>query len=160
VGAHISVRTAAEKMIATSDNMATDMLIEKVGPRAVDDALVHTGHHDPAAMTPFPTMYELFTVAWGRPDLREQWKKGTPQDRAAMLQQANSATYQPDPFLAHVPASEIGAEWYGSADDICRVHVWAQPHPSRRSWTPAPGSIWIAMTGLISRRKPVGCPAI
>ena len=79
VGEQISVRTAAEKMIATSDNMATDMLIEKVGPQAVDDALVHTGHHDPAAMTPFPTMYELFTVAWGRPDLREQWKHGTPR---------------------------------------------------------------------------------
>ena len=43
VGAHISVRTAAEKMIATSDNMATDMLIEKVGPQAVDDALVKPG---------------------------------------------------------------------------------------------------------------------
>jgi beta-lactamase class A len=126
VGAHISVRTAAEKMIATSDNMATDMLIEKVGPQAVDDALVHTGHHDPAAMTPFPTMYELFTVAWGRPDLREQWKQGTPQDRAALLRNANSATYQPDPFRAHVPASEIGAEWYGSAEDICRVHVALQ----------------------------------
>jgi beta-lactamase class A len=126
VGDQISVRTAAEKMIATSDNMATDMLIERVGPQAIDNALVHTGHHDPAAMTPFPTMYELFTVAWGRPDLREQWKHGTPDDRAAMLQQANSSTYQPDPFLAHVPASEIGAEWYGSADDICRVHVALQ----------------------------------
>jgi beta-lactamase class A len=126
VGAHISVRTAAEKMIATSDNMATDMLIEKVGPQAVDNALVNTGHHDPAAMTPFPTMYELFTVAWGRPDLREQWKRGTPQDRAELLQRANSATYQPDPFRAHVPASGSGAEWYGSAEDICRVHVALQ----------------------------------
>jgi beta-lactamase class A len=126
VGAHISVHTAAEKMIATSDNMATDMLIEKVGPQAVDDALVNTGHHDPAAMTPFPTMYELFTVAWGRPDLREQWKRGTPQDRAELLKRANSATYQPDPFRAHVPASGSGAEWYGSAEDICRVHVALQ----------------------------------
>jgi len=126
VGAQISVRTAAEKMIATSDNMATDMLIERVGPQAVDDALVNTGHHDPAAMTPFPTMYELFTVAWGRPDLREQWKNGTPEVRAEMLQRANSAIYQPDPFRAHVPASESNAEWYGNADDICRVHVALQ----------------------------------
>jgi beta-lactamase class A len=126
VGAQISVRTAAEKMISTSDNMATDMLIERVGPQAVDAALAATGHHDPAAMTPFPTMYELFTVAWGRPDLREQWKHATPADRAEMLQRANSATYQPDPFRAHVPASESGAEWYGTAEDICRVHVALQ----------------------------------
>ena len=126
VGAHISVRTAAEKMIATSDNMATDMLIGKVGTPAVENALADAGHHDPAAMTPFPTMYELFSVAWGRPDLREQWKRATPQARAQLLKQANSRTYQPDPMRAHVPASEYGAEWYGSAEDICRVHAALQ----------------------------------
>jgi beta-lactamase class A len=126
VGANISVRTAAEKMIATSDNMATDMLIERVGPQAVDNALANTGHHDPAAMTPFPTMYELFSVAWGRPDVREQWQRSTAQQRAAMLEEANSHTYQPDPWHAHVPASKYDAEWYGTAEDICRVHVALQ----------------------------------
>jgi beta-lactamase class A len=126
VGAHISVRTAAEKMIATSDNMATDMLIGKVGTRAVEAALVQAGHHDPAAMTPFPTMYELFSVAWGQPDLREQWKQATPQGREKLLAQANSHVYQPDPMRAHVPASGYGAEWYGNAEDICRVHAALQ----------------------------------
>ena len=126
VGAHISVRTAAEKMIATSDNMATDMLIGRVGTQAVETALVETGHHDPAAMTPFPTMYELFSVAWGLPDLREQWKMATQEAREQLLQQANSHAYQPDPMRAHVPASGYGAEWYGSAEDICRVHAALQ----------------------------------
>ena len=126
VGAHISVRTAAEKMIATSDNMATDMLIGRVGAQAVETALVETGHHDPAAMTPFPTMYELFSVAWGLPDLREQWKMATQEAREQLLQQANSHAYQPDPMRAHVPASGYGAEWYGSAEDICRVHAALQ----------------------------------
>ena len=37
-------------------------------------ALAAAGHHDPASMTPFPTMHELFSVGWGQPDLREQWK--------------------------------------------------------------------------------------
>jgi beta-lactamase class A len=126
VGAHISVRTAAEKMIATSDNMATDMLIGKIGTQAVETALAETGHHDPAAMTPFPTMYELFSIAWGKPDVREQWKQATPQAREQLLQQANSHVYQPDPMRAHVPASGYGAEWYGSAEDICRVHMALQ----------------------------------
>jgi beta-lactamase class A len=145
VGAHISVRTAAEKMIATSDNMATDMLIGRVGSQAVDTALAETGHHDPAAMTPFPTMYELFSVAWGKPDLREQWKQGTPQVREQLLQQANSHVYQPDPMRAHVPASGYGAEWYGSAEDICRVHVALQAAavgkaaPVRQILAAAPG---------------------
>ncbi|MGH3524731.1 MAG: serine hydrolase, partial [Mycobacterium sp.] len=125
-GAEVSVRTAAEKMIATSDNMATDLLIAKVGTHAVEEALATAGHHDPISMTPFPTMYELFSVGWGEPDLREQWQQGSPQDRAQLLQQANSRPYEPDPTRAHIPASEYGAEWYGSAEDICRLHAALQ----------------------------------
>jgi beta-lactamase class A len=125
-GAHVSVRTAAEKMIATSDNMATDLLIERLGTHAIEQALASAGHHDPGSMTPFPTMYELFSIGWGKPDLREQWKQASPQVRAGLLEQANSAPYQPDPTRAHVPASAYGAEWYGSAEDICRVHAALQ----------------------------------
>jgi beta-lactamase class A len=125
-GAQVSVRTAAAKMIATSDNMATDLLIAKVGTHAVEAALAAGGHHDPASMTPFPTMYELFSVGWGEPDLRRQWQRGSPKDRAKLLQQANSRPYEPDPTRAHIPASAYGAEWYGSAEDICRIHAALQ----------------------------------
>jgi beta-lactamase class A len=125
-GAHVSVRKAAEKMIATSDNMATDLLIGRLGTHAIEEALATAGHHDPASMTPFPTMYELFSIGWGQPDLRDQWKQGSPQVRAELLQQANSNPYQPDPTRAHTPASTYGAEWYGSAEDICRVHTTLQ----------------------------------
>lgn len=125
-GAHVSVRTAAEKMIATSDNMATDLLIERLGTHAIEEALATAGHHDPASMTPFPTMYELFSVGWGQPDVRDQWKHASQQVRAQLLQQANATPYQPDPTRAHTPASTYGAEWYGSAEDICRVHLALQ----------------------------------
>ncbi len=125
-GAQVSVRTAAEKMIATSDNMATDLLIGRLGTHAVEQALATAGHHDPASMTPFPTMYELFSVGWGKPDLRTQWEHGSPQVRAELLAQANSNPYQPDPTRAHTPASSYGAEWYGTAQDICRVHAALQ----------------------------------
>jgi beta-lactamase class A len=129
-GATVSVRTAAEKMIANSDNMATDLLIARVGTHAVEQALVDAGHHDPKSMTPFPAMRQIFAVGWGRPDMREQWKAavatGSPQARAAVLAQVNSHPYQPDPARTHTPASTYGAEWYGSAEDICRVHAALQ----------------------------------
>jgi beta-lactamase class A len=125
-GDRVSVRTAAEKMIATSDNMATDMLIERLGTHAIEEALATAGHHDPASMTPFPTMYELFSIGWGEPDLRDQWKNASPQVRAQLLAQANSTPYQPDPLRAHTPASSYGVEWYGNAEDICRVHATLQ----------------------------------
>ncbi|ATA27605.1 beta-lactamase [Mycobacterium lepraemurium] len=125
-GAQVSVSTAAEKMIATSDNMATDLLIDKLGTHAIEEALAAAGHHDPSSMTPFPTIYELFSVGWGRPDLRSQWEHGSPQVRARLLAQANSTPYDPDPMRAHSPASSYGAEWYGNAQDICRVHAALQ----------------------------------
>ena len=125
-GSQVSVRTAAQQMISASDNMATDLLIGRLGPGAVERALVAAGHHDPASMTPFPTTHELFSVGWGEPDLREQWKLASPQDRAQLLMQTNSRPYQPDPARTHTPASDYGAEWYGSAADICRVHAALQ----------------------------------
>ncbi len=125
-GTRVSVREAAQQMISASDNMATDLLINRVGTRAIERALVTAGHHDPASMTPFPTMHELFSVGWGEPDLREQWRTATPQGRAQLLQQTNSRPYQPDPERTHTPASAVGAEWYASAADICRLHAALQ----------------------------------
>jgi beta-lactamase class A len=125
-GAQVSVRNAAQQMISASDNMATDMLMQRLGPGAVEHAMAAAGHHDPASMTPFPTTHELFSVGWGEPDLREQWKHASPQDRAQLLQQTNSLPYQPDPNRTHTPASPDGIEWYGSAADICRVHAALQ----------------------------------
>ena len=125
-GVQVSVRKAAQEMISASDNMATDLLIARLGPGAVERALVTAGHHDPASMTPFPTMHELFSIGWGQPDLREQWKQASPQVRAQLLEQTNSRPFQPDPVRTGTPASEYGAEWYGSASDICRVHAALQ----------------------------------
>ena len=125
-GAQITVRQAAGKMIATSDNMATDLLIERLGTHAVERALADAGHHDPASMTPFPTMREIFSLGWGNPDVREQWKDAKGADRAALLRQANARPYEPDPQRTHSPGSAYGAEWYGTAEDICRVHAALQ----------------------------------
>ncbi len=125
-GSLITVREAAGKMISTSDNMATDLLIERLGVRAVEEALVRAGHHDPASMMPFPTMRGLFSVGWGNPDVRDQWKTASPAGRADLLKAANSRPYEPDPHRTHSPGSAYGAEWYGSAEDICRVHARLQ----------------------------------
>ncbi|MCH9728082.1 MAG: serine hydrolase [Actinomycetia bacterium] len=125
-GAQVSVRDAAQQMISASDNMATDLLIARLGTGAIERALLAAGHHDPASMTPFPTMHEVFSVGWGKPDVREEWKKASPQGRAQLLRQTNSRPYEPDPKRTHTPASDIGAEWYGSAADICRLHAALQ----------------------------------
>jgi beta-lactamase class A len=127
-GTTVSVRTAAQQMISASDNMATDLLINRVGPGAVERALVTAGHHDPASMTPFPTTHELFSVGWGRPNLRDRWQQvsSSSAGRARLFTETDSRPYDPDPERTHTPASDIGAEWYASAADICRVHAALQ----------------------------------
>lgn len=125
-GSRVSVRDAAQQMISASDNMATDLLMARVGPDALHRALVRAGHQDPASLTPFPTTHQMFSVGWGTPDLREQWKSGSPADRARLIAQTDSRHYEPDPTRTHTPASPYGAEWYGTAGDICRVHAALQ----------------------------------
>ena len=125
-GARIPVRRAAQEMISASDNMATDLLMTRLGPGAVERALVHAGHHDPASMTPFPSTHALFSVGWGTPDLRGQWKTASPAGRAKMIEQTTTRHYEPDPARTHTPASPYGVEWYGTASDICRVHAALQ----------------------------------
>ncbi|MGB8408175.1 MAG: serine hydrolase [Mycobacterium sp.] len=126
LGSEVTIRDAAQQMISVSDNMATDMLINKVGPAAVDQAVIAAGHHDPASLTPFPTMHSIFSVGWGNPDVREQWMRASKSGRDALLADANSRPYLPDPMRTHTPASNIGAEWYGTAADVCREHVAVQ----------------------------------
>ena len=127
-GTTVSVRTAAQQMISASDNMATDLLINRVGHQAVERALVTAGHHDPSSMTPFPTTHEMFSIGWGIPNLRDRWQEtsSTSAGRAQLFRETDSRPYDPDPQRTHTPASDIGAEWYGSADDICRVHAALQ----------------------------------
>ena len=46
--------------------------------------------------------------------------------RASCIAQTNTRPYEPDPARTHTPASPYGAEWYGTAADICRVHAALQ----------------------------------
>lgn len=125
-GASVSVKDAAQQMISASDNMATDMLMARLGPGAIERALVSAGHHDPAAMTPFPTAHELFSIGWGKPDVRQEWKTASRERRAEMLARTRTLPYEPDPMLTRIPASPYGIEWYGTPMDICRVHAALQ----------------------------------
>ena len=167
-GTTVSVRTAAQQMISASDNMATDLLIQRVGPGAVERALADAGHHDPASMTPFPTTHELFSVGWGKPNLRDQWKKVSTSStgRAQLFEQTNARPYDPDPARTHTPASDIGAEWYGSAEPTSaactrrfRLQRSVRPRRSSRSCRRFPGSTWIAPSGRTSAPRPATCPA-
>ena len=167
-GTTVSVRTAAQQMISASDNMATDLLIQRLGPGAVERALVTAGHHDPASMTPFPTTHELFSVGWGKPDLRDQWKK------VSSSSTGRGATVEADQF----PPIRTGSGTHphprvGLRRRVVRLceptsvaytrrfrhRRSVRPRRSRRSCRRFPASTWIGRSGRTSAPRAETCPA-
>lgn len=123
-GTDVTVREASAKMIAISDNTATDLLIRRVGRDAVEAAVAAMGHHDPAMLRPFLTTRELFALLWGgHDDLVERWTTGDEAERRAVLGELDARPFEID--VADVDDTvrwPQGLEWFASADDVAAAH--------------------------------------
>jgi len=94
-GSKVTVRDAARAMIAISDNTAADLLIHRLGRREIEKRLALWHNSVPERNTPFLTTREMFLVKGGGkeretfgiefPELVERWRKGTPDERRAMV---------------------------------------------------------------------------
>jgi hypothetical protein len=123
-GTVVSVRDTAEKMIAISDNTATDMLVQAVGREAVEAALVDLGHSDPPRNMPLMTTRDLFRVGWQDDGaLRARWADGDAVERRALLDALPGG-------IVDVPVTAVtdvvwteGADWFATPDDIARAHL-------------------------------------
>lgn len=124
-GTVVSVREAAEKMIAISDNTATDLLITHVGRDAVEDAVSRLGHHDPALLRPFPTTREVFALLWGGDEeLVSAWAAGDERERREVLERLAAQRFDVTVTDADDrPQWRSGFEWFASAADIAAAHA-------------------------------------
>lgn len=128
-GSTVTVREAAEKMIAISDNTATDALIMAVGRDAVESAVADMGHADPAVNTPLLTTRELFWLLFDA-DLRALWAAAGDDEaaRAGVLERLPSGTPELDAstMAAVTPGWSDGADWFAEPADIVAAHVALQ----------------------------------
>lgn len=122
-GHEVSVREAAELMIAISDNTATDLLVDAVGRDAVEEAVVRLGHHDPALLTPLPTTREIFQLAFTDAALRERWSVADAGERAAILDGLPGGPVDVDPALTQDVVWPLDVDWFATAMDVCRAHA-------------------------------------
>jgi hypothetical protein len=126
-GKSLPLRTFAEKMIAVSDNTATDHLIALVGRVAVEDAVKATGHANPARMVPFLSTRDLFAMkllaapdelaAYAAADTAKKRKlleSYEQRDLGAALQAAGGWSR---------PRMIDSIEWLASPDDLCKLMV-------------------------------------
>ncbi|QEW00413.1 serine hydrolase [Microbacterium caowuchunii] len=123
-GTTVTVAEAARKMIAISDNTATDLLIGAVGRDAVEDAVAAMGHHDPAALRPFPTTREFFALLWGgHAELVAAWAGGDEQARRDVLAELADRPFRVDVADADdTPRWGQGLEWFATARDVAHAH--------------------------------------
>ncbi|RUQ98981.1 serine hydrolase [Labedella endophytica] len=126
-GTTVTVQEAAEKMIAISDNTATDMLMDAVGRESVEQALADMGHSDPSLNTPFPSTRALFQIGWGDDGaLRDAWRDGDEAERRALLDALPGGLIDVEP-TALVDAVWIdGVDWFASPDDLVAAHLALQ----------------------------------
>ncbi|WP_116946894.1 serine hydrolase [Jiangella endophytica] len=122
-GTRVTVRRAATAMIAISDNTAAELLMDRVGRAAVEDAMTTMGHARPDLNRPFLTTREFFTVGWGPLNLRDDWARAGAAARSRML-----AALPGGPLLVTGrdiadPAWDSGVDWFGSASDVCAAQA-------------------------------------
>jgi beta-lactamase class A len=117
-GTTITVSAAAYKMIAISDNTATDLLIGLVGRAAVEQAAAEFFEHQPR---PFLTTRELFELGWGASGLRTRWRAAAEAGRYALLDQLAgtplTARIQDMTGVVHLD----GLDWYASAREVAHL---------------------------------------
>lgn len=122
-GTVVTVREVARKMIAISDNTATDMLIHLLGRERVERAVADAGHHEPSLLEPFLSTRELFQIGWGDDaTLRERWN-ADPGARRALVDEIAERTMEPGSVaVGGDPVWPEGLGWFASPRDLVRVH--------------------------------------
>ena len=119
-GSTLTVEELADRMIAISDNTATDHLIDLVGRDQVEAALSVYGHSDPSITVPFLTTRELFVLR-SNPELLERYGGADERGRRELLTEIAD---QPLPETDwSEPRDVTTVEWFATPTDICQALV-------------------------------------
>ena len=125
-GTALTVLEIAGRMIAISDNTATDMLIDAVGREAVEAIQGAMGHADAEVNRPFVTTRELFIIKLD-PDLLARYASTANRaERAAILDDIAGRPLPeltPGDFTGD-PVEPDTVEWFATPSDLCRALVY------------------------------------
>lgn len=123
-GSVSSVEEFAEAMIATSDNTATDHLVDLVGRGAVEEAQIAYGNSSAERNEPFLTTREFFALKLvADPSLVEAYVVASPEERRTILatEVAGLEVRPADAATWTVPRRIDDIEWFASTLDVCRA---------------------------------------
>jgi hypothetical protein len=127
IGTPLTIQTAAQLMIANSDNTATDLLIRHIGRETIEAfARTHGGLSGPRA---FPMLTTIEATVLKNPALteaRQGWLNGNEAQRRAVLstyaQHFRATNVDYGAFA--LPADIDRIEWFASSDSMARLLSW------------------------------------
>ncbi|WP_460740826.1 serine hydrolase [Microbacterium neimengense] len=118
-GTEVSVRDAAQEMIAISDNTATDLLIRRLGRERVERAFASVGGQGNA---PWLTTKDFFTLGWGDSALSAQWRDADEVERRRLLDAIDAAPLSVDTASVTHPVWNNGVDWFATPETVAAVH--------------------------------------
>jgi beta-lactamase class A len=127
-GADLPVFELAARMIALSDNTATDLLIHLLGREAVEAMLAPMGNSVPDRNVPFLSTRESFVLKLSDgTDLRDRYLAAGVDERRALL--AGEIAAAPLPSAAALaawtaPIAIDTVEWFATPLDLARAHAY------------------------------------
>jgi beta-lactamase class A len=113
-----------ERMIAESDNTATDHVIHTAGREKIEAALAGLGHAHPGGMTPLMYTREWFAMRIHfDEDQVDDYANATVAERRSILKETvdplADTLLETDPWPGAADSDRI--EWFASAGDLARV---------------------------------------
>ena len=120
-GSPVTVHTLALKMIANSDNTASDHLLALAGPAHVQSLQGDFGLKDAHGDSPFLSTLEMFRLKTDA-SLRKEFLAADAAGRAALLaKQSGKPAPNPALFDQAKPVAIDQIEWFASPADLCRL---------------------------------------
>jgi len=143
-GSRYPLEYIAERMIAESDNTATDHAMGVAGRDAIEADLTRFGHADPASTQPF-----LFTREWFAMRMRFTEEQIDAYVGASIPERRDILTQDVDPLADTLlewepwpgPAESDRIEWFASAADLARVIGHLQRFATTEATTPVANAL-------------------
>jgi beta-lactamase class A len=124
VDSPVTVHTLALKMIAQSDNTATDHLIHLLGREKIESLQKDVGIKDPSRNVPFLTTADMFRLK-SDDGLLKNYVAGDPAGRRALLdKEVLTRPLAVSAIDLSKPTAINQVEWFASAADLCRLMQW------------------------------------
>jgi hypothetical protein len=155
-GTRYSLRYFAERMIAESDNTATDHLIARLGRENVESAMVLLGHGAPELNTPLLMTRELFALKIMNDDrlIDAYLAADDTEQRRLLADRIDPLFLEPEGWGSwNGPRRIETLEWFASATDICLALARLKEMAERPGLAPVAEILALNRGGNVFDRK-------